>query len=107
MSVGGDEYKFLARGFHSIVKSLKYTHAFVTICAVMMTVVRVEFHISATIERVESTEQTLERVSLEEWMILGDARHVYGKLIVCNKKIRKISIILIVLLLIQLFSGKF
>lgn len=57
------------------------THAFVVARAVVR-VMRVEFHIGATIKGVQTPEKTLQRVGLEERVVLGYAGNVNRKLIV-------------------------
>lgn len=59
------------------------THAFAVARAVMMVrVMRVEFHIGAAIKGVQSSEKALQRVGLEEGVVLGYAGNVYRELIV-------------------------
>lgn len=48
----------------------------------MMRVMRVELHIGAAIKGVQPAEKALQRVGLEERMVLGHAGNVYRKLIV-------------------------
>lgn len=52
-------------------------------------VMRVEFHIGAAIKGVQPPEQALQRVGLEEGMVLGHAGNVYRELIVCNERKKK------------------
>lgn len=63
--------------------SLTCTHAF-TVARAVVCVMRVEFHIGAAIKGVQAPEEALQRVSLEEGVILGYAGNVYRKLIVWN-----------------------
>jgi len=58
-----------------------YTHAFAVARAVVR-VVRVEFHIGATIKGVQTPEKALQRVGLEERVVLSYAVNVNRKLIV-------------------------
>lgn len=67
---------------HNSSDSILCTHAFAVARAVMMRVVRVEFHIGAAIKGVQSPEEALQRVGLEERVVLGHAGNVYRKLIV-------------------------
>lgn len=62
-----------------------YTHALAVARAVMR-VMRVEFHIGAAIKGVQPPEQALQRVGLEEGMVLGHAGNVYRELIVCKEE---------------------
>lgn len=57
------------------------THAFAVARAVVR-VMRVEFHIGATIKGVQTPEKALQRVGLEEGVVLGYAGNVNRKLIV-------------------------
>lgn len=49
-------------------------------------VMRVEFHVGATIKGVQTPEKALQRISLEERVVLGYAGNVNRKLIVWNMK---------------------
>jgi len=61
------------------------TYAFAVARAVVR-VMRVEFHVGATIKGVQTPDKALQRVGLEERVVLGYAGNVNRKLIVWNMK---------------------
>lgn len=53
-----------------------------TRAVVMVRVMRVEFHIGAAVKGVQAPEEALQRVGLEEGVVLGYAGNVDRKLVV-------------------------
>lgn len=45
---------------------------------------RIEMHVCATVERVQPTEQGLQWVGLQEWVIFRHVLHDDGKLVICG-----------------------
>lgn len=63
------------------------TYIFVVMARiVMMRVMRVELHVSAAVECLQSSEEALQGISLKKRMVFRHTRYVYWKLVVCNKR---------------------